>query len=724
MPKFQVALTGNPSSCLIEVNKNKYRTLIDSGSDICLINSNIYHSLKTKPFLRNQNVLVHSVNGGKLHIEGSITLKFKIGNTDMENTFYVVKGISRNFILGRDWLSKQGIRIHFDTGHLIVNNEYIKLEDDSKISSVVRLAQETVLKPHSVTLCTGKLKRHFRANQNSHYEINCIDRGFITDDPNITVSPAIINLPINRCPLLITNDTGRTVKIKRGCIVAQVSPVKTNTVNSIKTVTPQPEYTTKQITKSEQINDKDINVDNKHLPMVSKIVNEYSDIFITSDTQLGCARGTKMTIDVGNTPPIRLKPYRCPLNNRQYIEKAIDDMLKAGIIRKSNSDYAFPVILADKRDGTKRFIVDFRKLNSLIKPISFPMPHADDMINVLGGSKFFTHLDLKQAYWQYELEESSKSKTAFITHVGHYEYNRCPYGLTHAPQAFQRLMTEVLEGCRDYANPYLDDILIHSKTLAEHEIHIKSVLSRLRQFNLKLKLTKCTFLQKETKFLGFVIDEKGIRVDDDKVKDIRNIPAPRTVKQVRGFIGATSFFRRFYNNYSKLAEPLIKLTRKNAKFIWTPECEHSFQKLKDELTKLPYLCYPDMSREFILYTDCSDSVLGGILCQKTQVGDVTSEYPNERPIYFISHKLSDTQKRYSTIEKECYAIHYCLSKLDHYLHNSKFVIRTDHEPLRHIFSSPITNKRIQVWALGISGYNCQIEYWPGRKQFCADWLSR
>ena len=181
--------------------------------------------------------------------------------------------------------------------------------------------------------------------------------------------------------------------------------------------------------------------------------------------------------------------------------------------------------------------------------------------------------------------------------MGHYEFNRSPYGHTHAPQAFQRLMAEVLEGCRDYANPYLDDILIHSKTIAVHEVHVRSFLERLRLFNLKLKINKCTFLQEETKFLGFVINEEGIKADEDKVKDIRNIPAPRTVKQVRGFIGATSFFRRFYNNYSKLAKPLIKLTRKNAKF------------------------------------------------------DIITEYPNERPIYFISHKLNDTQRRYSTIKR-------------------------------------------------------------------------
>jgi len=182
-----------------------------------------------------------------------------------------------------------------------------------------------------------------------------------------------------------------------------VSPVNINSVASVKSVKSQQEVNVEQIAdKAKPISNQDIRVDRTYLPMVSKIVNEYSDIFITSDTQLGCARGTKMTIDVGNTPPIRLNPYRCPISSRQYIEKAIDDMLQAVIIRKSNSDYAFSVILADKSDGCKRFIVDFRKLNALIKPISFPMPHADDLLNVIGGSKFFTHLDLNQAYWQYE----------------------------------------------------------------------------------------------------------------------------------------------------------------------------------------------------------------------------------------------------------------------------------------------------------------------------------
>jgi len=307
------------------------------------------------------------------------------------------------------------------------------------------------------------------------------------------------------------------------------------------------------------------------------------------------------------------------------------------------------------------------------------------------------------------MEDSDKEKTAFVCHKGLYEFNVLPFGVCNAPSIFTEMMGIVLEDLDKFAVAYLDDILIYSKTLEEHLKHIQEVFDRLRQHNLKLKLKKCNFLQTETTYLGFVINSKGIQPDPKKVEAIKSIQQPTTVKQVRSIIGACSYYRRFIPNFSEIAEPIIKLTRKYEKFHWTPECEKAFQFLKDKLSTIPLLAYPQLSKHFYLYTDASDKSIGACLTQ------ICEETQTEKPIYFLSHKLSDTQTRWSTIEKEAYAIHYALQKLDHYLHGAKFTIRCDHAPLRYILESPMQNKKIQLWALGIAGYDCNIEYIAGKE---------
>ncbi|XP_060071985.1 uncharacterized protein LOC132551825 [Ylistrum balloti] len=300
-----------------------------------------------------------------------------------------------------------------------------------------------------------------------------------------------------------------------------------------------------------------------------------------------------------------------------------------------------------------------------------------------------------------------------------------PFGLSNAPAVFSELMSIVLRGLDHMAIAYLDDILIFSPTIEEHLEHIRIVFNRLRQHDLRLKLKKCFFAQTETKYLGFTINKGGVMPDMQKVEAIRAMAAPTNVREVRGFIGCTSYYRRFIPNFSYIAEPLIALTRKYAKFKWTQECEKAFIYLKDSLTAIPYLAYPDINQPYILYTDASDRCIGACLTQSA-IGEKAflPNIKNERPIYFLSHKLSDTQTRWSTIEKEAYAIHYALQKLDHYLHNAEFVIRTDHKPLKYILDSPMQNRKIQLWALSLSGYNCRVEYIPGTENTCADLLSR
>ena len=218
--------------------------------------------------------------------------------------------------------------------------------------------------------------------------------------------------------------------------------------------------------------------------------------------------------------------------------------------------------------------------------------------------------------------------------------------------------------------------------------------------------------------MGVIINQGGIKPEPSKVKVMRGLPEPKSVKDVRSFVGMVSYYRRFIPNLAEIAQPLVALTRKYAHFKWTEECQTAFDFIKESLTTVPLLVYPDPNKPYVLYTDASDKCIGACLVQASEEDGV------EKPLYFLSHKLSDTQTRWSTIEKEAFAIYFALQKLDHYLHGAEFVIKCDHMPLKYVLDAPMQNRKIQLWVLSIAGYNCRVEYIPGPQNTCADLLSR
>ena len=307
-----------------------------------------------------------------------------------------------------------------------------------------------------------------------------------------------------------------------------------------------------------------MDVPSHYKPQIQKFLKKNKDLFASVDSELGHTDTVTMKIDTGNNPPIKLRPYRTPIQNRQVIEKTIDEMMGANIVRRSKSPWSFPVVIVDKKDGSKRFCVDFRKLNQITKPNSYPLPLIDDILALLGKAKYFTSLDLKSGYWQVLMDEADKEKTAFACHCGLFEFNVMPFGLSNAPAIFQELMSIVLQGLGHFATAYLDDILIYSETVDQHLHHLQQVFDRLREHGLKLKLKKCSFLRSETTYLGFIISSEGIKPDPQKVEAIKSLPPPTCVREVRSFIGMGSYYRRFIPNFSEIAEPVIALTRKYA----------------------------------------------------------------------------------------------------------------------------------------------------------------
>ena len=450
---------------------------------------------------------------------------------------------------------------------------------------------------------------------------------------------------------------------------------------------------------------------------INVVLEKFSDIFCEKGETNGRCEIAPMRILTSGVP-FKRNAYKIPLLKQEVVKEHIDNMLRENVIRKSNSPYASPVLLVPKSDGTTRFCVDYRELNKQTIKDSYPLPNMKDIFNRLGGSKIFSTLDLKAGYHQIPLVESSKEKTAFITHYGLYEFNRIPFGLTNAPAVFQRTMDYILHELIGHCvYVYIDDIIVYSKNPKDHAKHLSRVFELTQEAGLKYKPSKCNFGKERVELLGFIVCKEGVKANPDKVKPILELRSPNSVKEIRSFLGMTGFYRDTIPNYAEIAMPLVELTKKNRKFSWGNKQEQAFQHLKIELQSNNVMQSPDINKPYILYTDACDYSIGGIL---TQVNDAGVE----KIIQYVSKALGSTQLRWPVIEKEAFALIYCLRKLTTYLYGARFIVYTDHKPIISLFIREMNNTKIQRWAIELEEFDCEIRYKKGSENIRADFLSR
>ena len=455
-----------------------------------------------------------------------------------------------------------------------------------------------------------------------------------------------------------------------------------------------------------------------NLPQIASVVSEFTDVFSDKATPVARADLPSAEISTGCTEPIKQRAYRIPDVKRKVVEENVEQMLKDGIIRPSHSPWASPITLVPKKDGSMRFCVDYRRLNAVTKKDAYPLPRTQEVFDQLRGAEVFSTLDLKSGYWQMPMSETSKEKTAFTCHLGLFEFNRLPFGLTNAPAMFQRAIASVLTGLIGRCVMlYIDDIVVFSKTEEEHAKHLREVLQRLRKTGLQLKLSKCSFGKREIDLLGHRVDAVGIKPLPERVEAVKRMAPPRNTREVRSFLGFVGYYRSLIPNFSEIAVPISELTKAKQPYVWGQEQNQAFEKLKQALTKSTVIAHPDMNRPYVLHTDASDKAIGAVLSQRDDHG-------RERVVSYYSSKLSEAQQRWSTIEKEAFAVVQSLRKFDAYVHGADITVRTDHKPLRSLFSAEIRNTKLQRWAIQISEYNPRIEYTPGKLNVVADMLSR
>ena len=450
---------------------------------------------------------------------------------------------------------------------------------------------------------------------------------------------------------------------------------------------------------------------------IATLLVKYEDVFSKGDKDIGRTDKVKHSIHTTCLAPIRQCPRRAPMGQREEIEKQVNDMLERGIITHSASPWSSPIVLVDKKDGTKRFCVDYRMLNKHTIKDSFPLPRIDESIDYLAGAKYYCTLDLASGYWQVPLDEDAKQKSAFVVPGGLFQFEVMPFGLCNAPSTFERLMENVMIGLQHkILLIYLDDIIVYGPTIEEVISRLETVLQRLREAKLKLKPKKCHLFCKQVLYLGHVISPDGTSTDPQKIETIKTWTQPKTQTEVRSFLGLASYYRRYIKGFSSTAKPLHALTEKDKPFEWTDECNKAFNDLKEKLMTSPILAYPEFGQPYILDTDASNFGIGAVLSQVQQ--------GTERVIAYGSRTLNRAERNYCVTRRELLAVVHFLKHFKHYLYGQEVLVRTDHGALRWLLDFKSPEGQIARWIEIISQYKLTLQHRPGRVHSNADGLSR
>ncbi|XP_030850652.1 uncharacterized protein K02A2.6-like [Strongylocentrotus purpuratus] len=444
-----------------------------------------------------------------------------------------------------------------------------------------------------------------------------------------------------------------------------------------------------------------------------------SEVF---DSSVGRIKGVQAKLKVkSDAEPRFFKPRPIPFAIKDKVAEEIDRLVKEGVLEPVEfSDWAAPVVPVQKPDGKIRLCGDYKiTVNPQLEVKEYPMPRPEELFASLQGGKKFTKLDLKNAYQQVDLEEKSRQYVTINTHLGLYRYTRLPFGVSSAPAIFQECMDKILHGLKG-VGCYLDDIIVTGSSDEEHASNLESVLKRLSQFGLRLKRSKCAFMQDSVEYLGHVVDAGGLHPSPSRVEAIASASPPKDASEVQSFTGLINYYRKFIPNLASILKPIDGLKKKQV-FEWTSECQKAFDLVKKILSSSKVLVYFDPSKEVTLAVDASPYGIGAVISHVTEEGD--------KPIAYASRKLTKAEMNYSQLEKEALAIVYGVRYFHQYLCGRKFMLLTDHKPLTFLLGPKkgipvLAASRLQRWAILLSGYVYDIKYRTSQQNANADFLSR
>ena len=622
---------------------------------------------------------------------GSIKVDISLLGINKNTKLQIVKeqDIKYNLILGLDYLKQNRIIIDLALDKITMN-----LGMEGKISAIVKNNQVQDIKHENIPVYSSENIKITKSHK-VKIPINFGDIPLIQDQSYFIEGDCESNylksyegvIDYNEPEIIVENEnTKKAKKIKIGERIGTISSLTTIEVDEKE----MSKWTMKNI--KEQINIEHPEINNNDRNRVFEMLMLANKALSIGDSDIGKADVQPHHIELTSNTPIWQRPRNFPDPVNNEIEAQCQELLANDIIEYSNSNYSSPVVPVRKPDGSLRLCIDYRKVNAITKTEKFPMPNISNCIYQAHNIKFFTTLDLVRGYYQIPLDKDSKQYTAFSTNKNHFQFNRLPFGLKNSGIAFQKTMQHVLSPLSsNKVIIYIDDILIMSESFEEHLSLVQKILNTLANYHIKIKVKKCEFFKTSVTFLGHILSRDGISKCPEYTEKVANFPKPSNVTELRRFLGLINFQRKFIQNCSSIAKPLSKLTGLPKKTVlkWDDDMNIAFEKLKVEITKEITLTYPnynDKENKLELYVDASNVGAGACLTQKQD-----NQY---RTIGYCSMTFSDTQRNYSTIERELCAIKWGCEIFRPFIFGIPFILFTDHKPLIYMNNMSPHNSRI------------------------------
>lgn len=729
--------------------------LIDSGAQASCISEQLYHDLCTPGLQQVFAVGLVAANGSDLGVKGRVKLQMKIKDKVFSHQFYVCEHLTRPVLCGLDFLMKHQVMIGGgkNNSHLSLYRRPTKgklqqiCEVRMNMKPTLKLKEQVVIPPRHAISAIAKTRFEYFA-KHQHWETCGSDN--LPEDVSfqeIVLStkgaPGVGQWDV---PVTLVNHTHKPVIIAAGTRLTTLQPVEGEVFteeeyaarSTIHEVREEKVFLTSpaDIDQHAKVPLNDCELEEGIKEQFEEIRTDFKFAFSKDSGDFGKTELIYMDIDTGDSPPVAQRPYSLALKHIEWVNKEILELEKAGIIVKSISPWASPIVIVPKKSAPgepirRRMCVDYRAVNALLPEVKkvgtsskgvltlIPLPKIDELYGELNGATVFSSLDVRAGYHNIGLTAEARPKTAFVIPGGKWEFVRVPFGLSQAPAYFQRMINTVLEGL-PFARGYLDDILIFSKTQEEHLQHIRAVLERIKAAGLKLKLEKCDFFKTEIFYLGHLVGSEGIRPMKDKVIAIKNMAAPTTIKEVQSFLGSVGYYRKFIPHFSDIAQPIVSLVRKDEVFEWTKQRQSCFELLKETLNEEPILVYPDPQKPYVLFTDASKNGWGGVLTQPVETKGITKLHP----VHFVSGLFRGSQRNWAALTKEAYAIYQSVKKLSFYLTDADVTLRSDHKPLQKFLVKETLNTMVNNWAVELEQYNIKFDFIEGKKNALADMMSR
>ena len=590
----------------------------------------------------------------------------------------------------------------------------------------------------SLELVADYADQHSEKRQRSYvnyYNLRARDKSFIVGDEVVVLAPDSTNKVYSRWRrgkvtkvlsphsyLVELEDGGRrhihANHMRKFIARAQPVGIMSDDKSFGKICFPPTLVTNNELLPSERIDKSSLeHLSNDQRHQLLLIVNEFSDIF--TDKPGLCTALQHEIQTTSEFKPKSFKAYRIPELLKAEVDRQVDQLLEWKFVRPSQSPMSSPIVCALKKDGSVRLAVNFQFLNKFTVPDAFPMPNAEDVKNRVGNATHISCFDTRSGYWQQPMHPDSVWLTAFATHRGSFEWLRSPFGLKNSAAKFCRMIEIVLKPIRHIAEPYVDDMGVHSVGWGQHLQDLVTYFNVIRSANLTLNLKKSSWAKPEVKMVGHYIGSGRHRPDPEKLATFQNLERPKTKAQLRRLLGMMGYYRSYVKGFAQIAKPLTDMTRREVPNVipWNSEQERAFQTLKQSMCEPPILKTIEFGKPFFVQTDASAISVGCCLGQWDEDG-------RECPVAYASQKLTDTQQRWPTVEREAYAVIWALQKYRDVIFGAEVTVFVDHNPLTFLTDTAPKSAKLIRWMLAIQDFGVKLRYKRGSQHKVADCLSR